>query len=62
VVKLLEDSQENIQMRENTNLIDYVYMDNAAYVHFLAIDHLLMSAEIIADQLFFITNRELMAQ
>ncbi|KAG7439193.1 NAD(P)-binding protein, partial [Guyanagaster necrorhizus] len=62
VAKLLEHGQENIQIGDNMNLIDYLYVGNAAHAHILGVDHLLMSPESIAGQVFFITNGQLMPQ
>lgn len=62
VAKLYEDGQHNVQIGDNTNLVDYLYAGNAAQAHVLAADCLLERPETVAGQIFFITNGQPMPQ
>lgn len=56
LAKVLEDGQHTVQIGDNTNLIDYVYARNAAHAHVLAADGLFEKPDLVAGQVFFITN------
>ncbi|KAK0458635.1 putative NAD(P) dependent steroid dehydrogenase-like protein [Desarmillaria tabescens] len=56
VAKLYEDGQQNVQIGDNTNLVDYLYTGNAVQVHILAADCLLEKPDTVAGQIFFIIN------
>ncbi|KAF8073946.1 3-beta hydroxysteroid dehydrogenase/isomerase family-domain-containing protein, partial [Lyophyllum atratum] len=56
LAQALERGQHNVQIGDNTNLIDYLYVGNAAFAHVLAADKLLDEPEAVAGQVFFITN------
>ncbi|KAJ3819770.1 hypothetical protein F5880DRAFT_1489159 [Lentinula raphanica] len=56
LAKILDDGQEHIQIGNNTNLVDYLYVGNAAYAHVLAGESLLQNPTAVAGQVFFITN------
>ncbi len=58
VAKIYEDGQQNVQIGDNTNLVDYLYVGNAAHAHVLAADCLLEKPETVSGQVFFITNGE----
>ncbi|KAF8899432.1 3-beta hydroxysteroid dehydrogenase/isomerase, partial [Infundibulicybe gibba] len=54
--KVLKDGRQNVQIGNNTNLVDYLYAGNAAYAHVLAADRLYDKPDLVAGQAFFITN------
>ncbi|KAJ3768587.1 hypothetical protein FB446DRAFT_751007 [Lentinula raphanica] len=56
LAKILDDGQEHIQIGNNTNLVDYLYVGNAAHAHVLAGESLLQNPTAVAGQVFFITN------
>jgi sterol-4alpha-carboxylate 3-dehydrogenase (decarboxylating) len=53
---ILKDGHQNIQIGDNTNVIDYMYVGNAANAHVLAADRLLDQPDLVSGQVFFITN------
>ncbi|KAI0347160.1 sterol-4-alpha-carboxylate 3-dehydrogenase [Trametopsis cervina] len=58
LAEVLEKKQNNVQIGDNTNLVDYCYVGNAAEAHILAADRLLSEPENVSGQVFFITNGE----
>ncbi|KAF5382594.1 hypothetical protein D9615_002746 [Tricholomella constricta] len=62
LAQALENGQQNVQIGNNKNLIDYLYVGNAAYAHILAADKLLDAPETVAGEVFFITNGTPMLQ
>lgn len=56
LAKSLNDGHDNIQIGDNTNLVDYLYVGNAASAHLLAADCLFNHPEKVAGEVFFITN------
>jgi len=52
--KMYKDGQTNIQIGDNTNVVDWVYVGNVAAAHLLAADKL--DSDAVAGQVFFITN------
>jgi sterol-4alpha-carboxylate 3-dehydrogenase (decarboxylating) len=49
--------RNNMQMGDNTNLVDMAYAGNVADAHILAADRLRSdSADLVAGQIFFISN------
>ncbi|KAJ3728215.1 3-beta hydroxysteroid dehydrogenase/isomerase family-domain-containing protein [Lentinula raphanica] len=56
LAKILDDGQQNIQIGNNKNLVDYLYVGNAAHAHVLAADCLLQNPTAVAGEVFFITN------
>ncbi|RFU28621.1 hypothetical protein B7463_g7725, partial [Scytalidium lignicola] len=55
---VLKDGQQNVQIGDNTNLVDYLYVGNAAFAHILASDRLCYDPAAIGGQVFFITNAQ----
>ncbi|KAH8808829.1 C-3 sterol dehydrogenase [Xylogone sp. PMI_703] len=55
---VLKDGQQNIQIGDNTNLVDYMYVGNAAHAHLLAADRLCQDAAAVDGQIFFMTNAQ----
>lgn len=51
-----KSKQTHLQLGDNKNLVDWVYVGNVAKAHLLATDRL--SREDVAGQVFFITNGE----
>lgn len=57
-MEVIEKGQQNIQIGDNQNLVDWLYAGNAAYAHVLAAEKLLQQPDIIGGQAFYITNDE----
>lgn len=57
-LEVIEKGQQNIQIGDNKNLVDWLYVGNAAYAHVLAAEKLLQQPDVIGGQAFFITNDE----
>ncbi|KAF5343232.1 hypothetical protein D9758_013419 [Tetrapyrgos nigripes] len=56
LTKVLKDGQQNIQIGDNTSLVDYLYVSNAARAHTLAANRLFSDPDTVAGQVFFVTN------
>ena len=52
--KMYKDGHTNLQIGNNTNVVDWVYVGNVAKAHLLAADKL--DSDAVAGQTFFITN------
>ncbi|KAJ7693908.1 hypothetical protein B0H17DRAFT_482500 [Mycena rosella] len=50
--------QHNVQIGDNTNLVDYAYVGNVAHAHILACTKLISEPDLVSGQTFFITNGE----
>lgn len=62
LAKVLNDGQQNVQIGDNSNLVDYLYAGNAADAHVLAAERLFDAPLTVAGEVFFITNGSPMRQ
>ncbi|KAL2066028.1 hypothetical protein VTL71DRAFT_2099 [Oculimacula yallundae] len=58
ITEVIRKGQQNIQIGDNANLVDWIYVGNAAYAHVLAAEKLLQQPDTIGGQAFYITNDE----
>jgi sterol-4alpha-carboxylate 3-dehydrogenase (decarboxylating) len=58
LAEVLRNGQQNVQIGDNTNSIDYMYVGNAANAHVLSAERLLDQPDLVSGQVFFITNGE----
>jgi len=58
LAEVLDKKQHNVQIGDNTNLVDYLYVGNCASAHILAAERLLSQPESVSGQVFFVTNGE----
>ncbi|KAJ7098762.1 3-beta hydroxysteroid dehydrogenase/isomerase family-domain-containing protein, partial [Mycena belliarum] len=56
LAEVYEKRQHNVQIGDNTNLVDYAYAGNVAHAHVLATAKLISEPERVAGHTFFITN------
>lgn len=56
LAKYFDEGRDNIQIGDNKNAVDYVYVGNAATAHVLAADRLFDDPDKVAGEVFFITN------
>ena len=56
LAEVLEKKQHNIQIGNNTYLVDYCYVGNVAEAHVLAAERLLSQPGTVNGEVFFVTN------